>query len=115
MKFYRGRRSDDDQEAIVEVVDDAEGVRRLVPRPDLEGVKTATGFAWGYRGSGPKQLAIALLADAVSDEVARDWHHQFRVAKLEPIPIGQRWMMTDADIMSWWQETSPGWSAARRN
>src|ERR1700722_17281320 len=63
MKIYRGSRSDDNQEAIVEVDEDGV-VHRLVPRPDIEGVQKPTGFAWGYGGSGPKQLAIALLAEA---------------------------------------------------
>lgn len=114
MKVYRGSRSADDRDAIVAVDEDGV-VRQLAPRPDIEGVKTATGFAWGYGGSGPKQLAIALLADAISDDVATDWHHQFRVAKIEPIPMERSWTMTDAEILNWWKETSPGWAAPRRN
>ena len=27
-----------------------------------------TGFSWGYGGSGPAQLAVALLADALGDD-----------------------------------------------
>ena len=35
-----------------------------------------TGFAWGYGGSGPAQLALALLIDATSDETLSLRHYQ---------------------------------------
>lgn len=38
-----------------------------------------TGFAWGYGGSGPAQLALAILADTVSDELALKWHQHFKM------------------------------------
>ena len=39
----------------------------LAPRFDLRN-HSPTGFEWGYGGSGPAQLALALLADALGDE-----------------------------------------------
>uniref|UniRef100_UPI003AF96E02 DUF6166 domain-containing protein n=2 Tax=Thiolapillus sp. TaxID=2017437 RepID=UPI003AF96E02 len=41
----------------------------LNPRFDLAN-KSPTGFSWGYRGSGPAQLALAILADYLRDEQA---------------------------------------------
>ena len=35
-----------------------------------------TGFAWGYGGSGPAQLALALLLDALEDEDLALRHYQ---------------------------------------
>lgn len=35
-----------------------------------------TGFAWGYEGSGPAQLALALLADALEDVDQALRHYQ---------------------------------------
>lgn len=35
-----------------------------------------TGFAWGYGGSGPAQLALALLMDALSDQAMALSHYQ---------------------------------------
>ena len=35
-----------------------------------------TGFAWGYGGSGPAQLALALLVDATSDQTLALRHYQ---------------------------------------
>ncbi|WP_228841848.1 DUF6166 domain-containing protein [Haloarcula sp. CBA1127] len=33
-----------------------------------------SGFEFGYGGSGPAQLAIAILAHAFDDEVACEWY-----------------------------------------
>ena len=35
-----------------------------------------TGFAWGYGGSGPAQLALALLVDALGDAELAEQHYQ---------------------------------------
>ena len=35
-----------------------------------------TGFAWGYGGSGPAQLALALLMDALGDREMAERHYQ---------------------------------------
>jgi hypothetical protein len=38
-----------------------------------------TGFSWGYTGSGPAQLALALLADALGDDdLAVRLHQDFK-------------------------------------
>jgi hypothetical protein len=112
MKVYRGRRTPDDKDTIVEVDDDG-AVRPLAPRPDLDGIRTATGFGWGYTGTAPKQLALALLADALSDEVARDWHLRFMVEIVAAFPQNAPWVLTDKEVLGWFQETSPGWSLPR--
>ena len=39
----------------------------LAPRLDLRN-HSPTGFAWGYGGSGPSQLALAILADFLQDD-----------------------------------------------
>jgi hypothetical protein len=39
----------------------------LNPRRDLR-CHSPTGFEWGYGGSGPAQLALALCADALGDD-----------------------------------------------
>src|ERR1700731_504403 len=46
-----------------------------------------TGFSWGYTGSGPAQLALALLADALGDDDLAVRLHQaskFRVVACGP-------------------------------
>ena len=39
------------------------------PRLDLR-EHSMTGFEWGFAGSGPAQLALAILADTIGDEPA---------------------------------------------
>ena len=60
MKVYQGRR---EGHAVIVVVDG----RPLNPRLDLWS-HSPTGFEWGYGGSGPAQLALALLADHLEDD-----------------------------------------------
>jgi len=52
---------------------------KLPPRLDLRN-SSPTGFAWGYLGSGPVQLSIALLADALGDDAkAMQHYHMLKV------------------------------------
>jgi hypothetical protein len=60
MKTYEGGRGLDG--ALVTV----DG-RPLNPRYDLKRF-SATGFEWTYEGDGPRQLALALLADHLGDD-----------------------------------------------
>jgi hypothetical protein len=52
----------------VEAIDDDGRGRPLDPRLDLWN-HSPTGFEWGYGGSGPAQLALALAADATKDRL----------------------------------------------
>jgi len=45
-----------------------------------------SGFEWGYGGSGPAQLAIAILAHAYNDEFAREWYQQFKLDVVAGLP-----------------------------
>jgi hypothetical protein len=56
-----------------------------------------TGFEWGYGGSGPSQLALAILADLYDDETAVRYHQDFKrevVCGLDR----NRWSLTDAQV-----------------
>jgi len=72
---------------IVEVIDDQGRIRPLAPRNDLRD-HSPDGFAWGYGGSGPAQLALALAADVLGDDQrALRIYQQLkwdRLAKLDP-------------------------------
>jgi hypothetical protein len=69
----------------------------LDPRHDLHN-HSPDGFEWGYPGSGPAQLALAILADHLQDdEQAVNLHQRFKwsvVAKLSE----HNWMLTTRDI-----------------
>src|SRR5579883_627449 len=57
-----------------------------------------TGFAWGYAGSGPVQLALAILADYFGcTHAARALHQLFKFAAISRIQE-KHWSMTGSDI-----------------
>lgn len=79
MKQYAGRR---EGYAVIVTVDG----RRLNPRLDLWN-HSPTGFEWGYSGSGPAQLALAILADHCGDDrQAFNFHHRFKWAVVAELP-----------------------------
>ena len=59
-----------------------------------------TGFAWGYGGSGPAQLSLAILADATNDdELARKYYQAF---KFDIVAHRKgNWEITEAEVLEW--------------
>ena len=90
MKHYSGRR---EGYAVIVTVDG----RRLNPRFDLWN-HSPTGFEWGYGGSGPAQLALAMLADHCANaERALNWYQRFKWAVIAELPH-REWILTSEDI-----------------
>lgn len=90
MKTYAGKR--EGYAAIVTV----DG-RQLNPRLDLYN-HSPTGFEWGYGGSGPAQLALAILADHLgSGEQALNLHQRFKWAVVAELPH-RAWTLTSEQI-----------------
>jgi hypothetical protein len=75
MKSYIGTRGPNG--CTVTVLDDAhpDESYALNPRFDLRR-HSPTGFEFGYSGSGPAQLSLALLADALGDDAQAVRHYQ---------------------------------------
>ena len=73
----------------------------LVPRYDLRN-HSPTGFEWGYQGSGPAQLALAILADAVGDELAQKHYQEFKREVIARI-FNNIWTIS-LDYVSGWVE-----------
>jgi len=61
------------------------------------------GFEWNYRGSGPAQLAIALLSHAFGDEFASEHYQQFKSEVVAKLPEN-RWTLRTSDLDTWRQE-----------
>ena len=58
------------------------------------------GFSWGYHGSGPAQLALALLLDrGVGEKWAARHHQDFKGAFVAS--WGESWTLTGAEIDAW--------------
>lgn len=62
-----------------------------------------SGFEWGYGGSGPAQLAIAILAHAYDDEFATTHYQQFKRDVVAGLPEGS-WTLAKADLNEWRRE-----------
>jgi len=74
-------------------------VRGLAPRYDLRR-HSPDGFNWSYSGSGPAQLALALLADALADdEVAVALYQEFKREFVARWP--DRWQADRATLRLW--------------
>lgn len=60
------------------------------------------GFAWGYQGSGPAQLALALLYDAVRDATfALDHYQAFKREVVSRWPVDGSWRIKRFEILKW--------------
>ena len=63
-----------------------------------------TGFSWGYCGSGPAQLALALLLDATSiPETAERWYQTFKAEIVAGWASSEGWVLFRSDILNWLQ------------
>jgi hypothetical protein len=69
----------------------------LPPRRDLYN-HSPDGFEWGYSGSGPAQLALALLAHHLGDDArALELHQDFKSFVVAHLPL-RSWELTGEKI-----------------
>ena len=93
-QFYVGRR-DPNGKCRVQI----DGAERLKLRLDLA-THSPTGFEWGYGGSGPAQLALAILADALGDDkAALALHQAFKFRVIGALPRDQAWRLEMSDVL----------------
>lgn len=92
MKTYKGARS---AHGCIVTVDDVP----LDPRVDLQRTSHVE-FEWGYDGTGPRQLALAILADHFGDpQKALDLHQVFMETVVAEFK-GDQWMLTGDQVQS---------------
>ena len=70
-----------------------------------QGVKNHSpdGFNWGYGGSGPAQLALAILLEVTNDpEIALRYYHDFEQQVIASIPSQEtNWEIQENKIIEW--------------
>ena len=95
MKTYHGRRTE--HGCAVDVEEDGERYL-LDPRRDLR--NHSQEFEWGYGGSGPAQLALALAADVLGDdERAQDTYQRLKFRLVGGLPH-EGWALSEGRIHS---------------
>lgn len=93
VKVYEGIR----RSSVCEVTVDG---KPLNLRHDLRN-HSPTGAEWGYGGSGPAQLALAILADALGDdELALTLYQQFKFKIIAGFEHDS-WILTIAEVRCW--------------
>jgi hypothetical protein len=98
VRHYIGER---DRSGTCHVRIEGDGPTRPLPlRLDLFN-HSPTGFEWGYGGSGPAQLALALLADAINDETALRLHQQFKFAQVAQWKRDARWHLSQIAVIAY--------------
>jgi|SRR5262245_35616596 len=94
--YYWGYRDRDDTAEVRRGTGGAGHLLRL--RLDLDN-HSPSGFEWGYGGSGPSQLALAILADTLHDDAkALRLHQRFKwrvIAKLSR----ERWQLKQSEVL----------------
>lgn len=101
MTYYKGVRNE--HEAFV-LVFTCEKSKHLPIRLDLVN-HSPDGFNWGYAGSGPAQLALALLAHAIDDKIALKYHQKFKFLVISMLENNE-WFMTKEYIVETIQKIS---------
>jgi hypothetical protein len=99
MKAYRGFRGPAGT-AHVRVVESEKPERLLAPRTDLFRC-SACGLDWGYTGNGPAQCAVAILADALGDDLrAVRLHRGFHLYVIASLPRHLPWRLTRDEVIA---------------
>ena len=81
---------------------DGKRVAKLDPHFEVMN-KSPTGFSWGYSGSGPAQLAFALLAAVIGTERASNPYmfQRFKQEVIGQLDQHKGWIMTEEFIGKW--------------
>ncbi len=86
----------------VYIIDEANiSIRPLSHKPSVQVRRFGDGFAWGYHGEGPSQLALALLLETTNDEeLSCSLCLSFKVDFIAKIQA-DCWVIDMRDIQDW--------------
>lgn len=99
MKAYRGLRHQEGSPKVIVVT--PKKVRTLTVAKSWKFRQhSPTGFEWGYAGSGPAQLALAILLDVTGmPSYSLTHYQQFKADCIARMP--KEWDLTEAEINFW--------------
>lgn len=98
LKAYRGVIEPDGPQVYI---CNPQGATPLALRLDLR-AHSPGGFEWGYSGSGPAQLALAILVDFTGDEaLALRLYQDFKADVIAGLPQGAPFILRERVVRSW--------------
>jgi hypothetical protein len=59
------------------------------------------GFNWGYHGSGPAQLALALLLEFRGAEFAKKFYQNFKFDVISRLPLDKDFEFNEEIVINW--------------
>ena len=99
LKVYKGIRGADGI-AYAYVAEAGRPDHSLSPRTDLF-TRSSAGLDWGYDGNGPAQCALAIVADALGDDLrAVRVHSGFHFRTIAALPRHLSWQLTQAQVLA---------------
>ena len=101
-KGYRTRKG-----AVVEYSKDAGKSWHTLPLYLNEINHSPTGFEWGYYGSGPSQLAYAILRNLYDCHTAEEYHVSFKQGVIAAISHNE-WVLPSSEVEDWFLINSRG-------
>jgi len=104
-KSYLGYRAEEESGVTILIERPGEALiaTALEIEPSRKLYNHSSEFSWSYSGSGPAQLALALLLDATGDEqLALSLHQQFKDKVVAG--WGDTWSISDEKILAWVKE-----------
>jgi len=108
VKLYRGQVLSQVGGQRVFVETDRGIVRELDPKPSQKiNNHSPDGFSWGYGGSGPAQLALALLLDCYGEQFAKENYQDFKWDKIATLPMDKGFILSFSEIDAWVTNRKP--------
>lgn len=113
MKIYAGHLGPDRRPAAVMVMEgepDDEATRQYPLEHHVQ--HSPDGFSWGYRGSGPAELARCLLWDHLGAQPIPALYQDFKAEVVADWPQDEEWRLSQAALRDWlasWEVGHPGW------
>lgn len=84
-------------------VSDGDGFHRLDPKPSQAIVNhSPDGFSWGHMGSGPAQLALAILLHSTNDPaLSADLYQDFKREFVGRWDKDKGWSIDQFEVLAW--------------